>query len=123
MQLIANENFPLNSVKILRNLGHDIAAISEDSPGITDVAVLEKAIRERRIILTFDRDYGELIFKKGLPSPPGIIFFRFIPKSPEEPAECLNLLLQISELTLEGKFSVVDQDKVRQRSLPSSVKK
>jgi predicted nuclease of predicted toxin-antitoxin system len=53
MQLLANENFPLVSVQLLRQAGYDIASITEDSPGIEDPEVLARAVDEQRIILTF----------------------------------------------------------------------
>ena len=86
MRFLANENFPLRSVNRLREAGYDIASITEDSPGVTDSEVLARAADEERIILTFDRDYGELIYRLRMPSPiviartlllnllPGILF-------------------------------------------------
>ncbi len=79
MQLLANENFPLVSVQLLRQAGYEIASITEDSPGIEDPEVLARAVDEQRIILTFDRDYGELIYRFRLPPPKGVIYLRFRP--------------------------------------------
>jgi predicted nuclease of predicted toxin-antitoxin system len=53
MQFLANENFPLLSIKILRGAGHDIISVLEDTPGAKDIEVLSRAQRETRIILTF----------------------------------------------------------------------
>ncbi len=64
MKLLANENFPLRSVSYLREKGFDIKAIGVESPSIKDREVMEIAMREDRLILTFDRDYGELIFRQ-----------------------------------------------------------
>ena len=75
-KLLANENFPLKSVKTLINEGYDIKSISLEFPGITDHEVIKIAQVEERIILTFDRDYGELVFKHGFCPPAGIIYFR-----------------------------------------------
>ena len=61
MKLLSNENFPLSSVKILQNAGYDIISVGIDFAGILDSEVIEMAIREHRTIITFDRDYGELI--------------------------------------------------------------
>ena len=62
-KLLANENFPLDSVKFLRQLGYDVCAIGENNKSITDKDVMALAHKELRLILTFDQDYGELIFK------------------------------------------------------------
>jgi predicted nuclease of predicted toxin-antitoxin system len=72
MQLIADENFPLISIRLLRQAGYDISSVTEDSSGIEDTEVLARAVNEQRIILTFDRDYGELIYRFRLPAPKGV---------------------------------------------------
>ena len=61
MQFLANENFPKASVIKLRDANYNVAYGSEDAPGAKDYEVLAGAVDEKRIILTFDRDYGELI--------------------------------------------------------------
>jgi predicted nuclease of predicted toxin-antitoxin system len=118
MKLLANENFPLPSVKFIRQAGYDIVSITEDSPGIEDIEVLTRAANEQRMILTFDRDYGELIYRLRKPSPKGIIYMRFRPHTPEEPATIWLNLLQTEGLQFEGRFTVVERDQIRQRPLP-----
>ena len=117
MIFLANENVPLKSIHMLKEAGYDVAAITEDSPGIRDEEVLNRAANEKRIILTFDRDYGELIYKKKLSVPSGVVYFRFVPISPEETAETLFNLMEISNIILEGKFTVVERERIRQRPL------
>jgi predicted nuclease of predicted toxin-antitoxin system len=118
MQLLANENFPLVSVQLLRQANYDVASITEDSPGIEDPEVLARAVDEQRIILTFDRDYGELIYRFRLPPPKAVIYLRFRPHTPEEPAAILLNLFQTEELQIEGWFTIVERDRIRQRLLP-----
>jgi hypothetical protein len=55
MRFLANENFPLLSVRILRQAELEVASVTEDSPGIEDSEVLARAADEERVILTFDR--------------------------------------------------------------------
>ena len=123
MRFLANENFPLPSVRQLRFVGYDVASITEDSPGIEDTEVLARAVDEQRVILTFDSDYGELIYRLRLPSPMGVIYLRFRPHTPEEPATLLLNLLQIEELQFEERFTVVDSSSIRQRPLPQLLPK
>ncbi len=118
MRFLANENFPLTSVNRLRELGYDIASVIEDSRGATDAEVLARAATEERIILTFDRDYGELIYRLRLPSPRGVVYFRYVPLTPEEPAQNLLHLLNLEGVSLEGMFTVLERTQVRQRPLP-----
>jgi predicted nuclease of predicted toxin-antitoxin system len=118
MRFLANENFPVYSVHWLRRSGHDVAAVIEDSPGASDGDVLQRAVLERRIILTFDRDYGELVYRRARLAPAGVVYFRFNPLSPEEPAECLLQLLSVQGLSLQDRFTVAERGRVRQRPLP-----
>jgi predicted nuclease of predicted toxin-antitoxin system len=118
MRFLANENFPLPSVRLLRQAGYDVASMTEDSPGMEDSEVLTRATDKQRVILTFDRDYGELIYRLRLPSPTGVMYLRFRPHTPEEPAQLLLNLLQTEGLQFEGWFTVVERDQIRQRPLP-----
>jgi predicted nuclease of predicted toxin-antitoxin system len=114
---LANENIPLASINILRQYGLSITAIIEQYRGISDQQVLQLAHKNKEIIITFDRDYGELIYKRNFLRPHGLIYLRFIPQYPEEPAEYLIKLLTLKNCTLENMFTVVERDKVRQRPL------
>jgi predicted nuclease of predicted toxin-antitoxin system len=118
MWFLANENFPLPSVRLLRQAGYDVASVTEDSPGIEDSEVLTRAANEQRVVITFDRDYGELIYRLRLPSPTGVLYLRFRPHTPEEPAILLLNLLQTKGLQFGGQFTVIERDQIRQRPLP-----
>ncbi len=89
MKLLANENFPAPAVLLLRSLGYDITAIGEDYPGVSDEYVMNIAIAEQRTIITFDRDYGELIYKYHYKPQKGVIYLRL---EQYEPAEMGNLI-------------------------------
>jgi len=114
-KFLANENFPRSSLLVLRAAGWDISSIAEDCPGMADRMVLEQAYRESRIIVTFDADYGELVFHRNVQAPPSIIYLRFIPKSGDEAAKViLDLVAQHGEY-LNGFFFTVDRTLVRKR--------
>jgi predicted nuclease of predicted toxin-antitoxin system len=118
MRFLANENFPMMSVVRLRDAGYDVAYGSEDAPGAEDSIVLERAVHEEIIILTFDGDYGELIYRLRMSVPKGIVYFRYLPATPEEPAQDLLHLLSVERLVLEGYFTVFERTQLRQRPLP-----
>ena len=82
MRFLANENFPFPSIRLLRESNFYVSSICEDRPGITDSEVIQIAIKEQLIILTFDKDYGELIFRSGVINPPAVVFFRYKGLSP-----------------------------------------
>jgi predicted nuclease of predicted toxin-antitoxin system len=119
MRFLADENFPLDSVRRLRDEGHDVLAAAESLPGSRDEAVLSLAAREGRVLLTFDRDYGELIYRRELPAPLGVVYLRFIPQGSQQPAEIVLGLEEIEDMRLDGLYTVVDPPKIRQRPLPS----
>lgn len=69
-------------------------------------------------MLTFDRDYGSLLYARGSQPPEGVVYFRFAPSSPEEPAEYLLALVERFGPSLVGTLTVAERDRVRQRPLP-----
>jgi len=116
-RLLANENFPAPSVRYLRERGYDVAAVFEGRGGLIDCEVLALAEAEQRWIVTFDRDYGELIFARGLAAPPAIILFRMRSYRLDAPGRLVAGLLE-SGSELEGHFIVVDEGGPRKRPLP-----
>ncbi len=112
---LANENFPKPSVTTLRNYGFIVKFIAEDSPGISDNEVIEIANKLNYIILTFDKDYGELIFKHSKENPPAVIFFREKGNNPNFPGELLVSLLNSSNIQFSNAFTVIETNNIRQR--------
>jgi predicted nuclease of predicted toxin-antitoxin system len=117
MQLLADENFPRASVLRLRVERESVEWVAEFSPGLSDTEVLAHARERHQVLLTFDRDFGELIYRQAAPAPAGVVHFRFIPTTPEEPAVVLRQLLAVKGLDLIGRYTVVERDRVRQRPL------
>lgn len=117
MIFLANENFPKASVIFLRKKGFDILSIGEDSPSISDEEVMKIAIKTQRTILTFDRDYGELIFKHKNKPHEGVIYFRISDFYPEEPAKILIKLLEKKDIQINGYFTVLTREFLRQRKI------
>ena len=116
MKLLANENIPLASSEYLLTEGHDILHVGNINPSITDREVINWAIQEDRIILTFDRDYGTLVFKDGL-KPPGVIYLRLVNFSPQYPGIFVQSLIQGNTFSFEGNFTVASEENIRQRRI------
>lgn len=116
--LLANENFPAPAIRKLRAAGVDVVAVSEAMPAITDKEVMEFARREQRWIVTFDRDYGDLIFREGLLPPPAILYFRQEPYPPDRPADLV--LAMISEpQQVQGCMVVISERSIRRKHFPT----
>ena len=117
MDFLANENFPLLSAQLLREAGHRVVSVIQEAPGSKDEDILKLAHVERLIVLTFDRDYGELICRYLALPPAGVVYFRFAPATPSEPAEIFLNLVDRADLSLIGRFTIVERGRVRQRSI------
>lgn len=115
MRFLANENFPYPSIRLIREQGYEVISISETNSGWDDRRVLAQAVAEQLVILTFDRDYGELIFRHRLETPPAVIYFRRKGEGPEDAAFMLLEVLNKTEVL--NHFTVVDEDGIRQRRL------
>ncbi len=111
---LVNENFPAPSVAIMRASGHDVLSIAESHSGDDDIEVLALARKEGRWLVTFDQDYGELLFARHYAPPPAVILLRVPSYRPEEPAVWLEHLLREPNGLL-GKFTVLTGTTVRSR--------
>ena len=115
--LLANENFPAAAIRKLRAAGMDVVAVIETMRSASDREVMAYARREQRWIITFDRDYGDLIFREGLLPPPAILYFRQEPYPPERPADIVLAMLAKPQ-QLEGCMVVISQQNIRRRRFP-----
>lgn len=74
---------PGSVVTELRARGHDVFSVKESMRGADDVAVLARAQAEVRIVITQDKDFGELAYRIGLPAGCGVILFRLAGNDPD----------------------------------------
>src|SRR5258707_7461184 len=65
MNFLADESCAGPVVRALREAGHDVVAIAEVARGATDQQVLERALNEKRVLITEDRDFGQLVYARG----------------------------------------------------------
>lgn len=86
-----------------------------ENPSIKDSEVMDIAIREKRLILTFDRDYGELIFKHNYKPEKGVIYLRLNEFLPDYPGRLIENLLSNADLNFDTALTVVDNRGIRQR--------
>src|SRR5437660_11784308 len=116
MRFLANENFPGDAVAALVRAGHDIVWVHTAAPGSKDEDILAWAVRDGRVLLTFDQDFGELAWRVGLPATSGIVLFR-LPMPPAAGAGAI-LAARIDERTdRAGHFTVIEPGRIRMRWL------
>ena len=117
MRYLANENIPLHTVSELRKEGVDISSV-QACPGCEDKKVMELGYNENRILITFDKDFGELVFKMKTPTR-GVILLRYTPKNPEYITQRLKALPIPPKMDFENHFCTVTEEKVRLVKLSS----
>ncbi len=116
-KFLANENVPGEVVEAARLAGHDLAWIAELSPGADDDDVLATALAQSRVLVTFDKDFGEMAFRQGQKATCGIILCRPRTRSPAYLVQFVVAVLGQS-VTWEGNFSVAQEGRMRVAPLP-----
>lgn len=111
MKLLADENIPLKAVEDLRGRGIDVISVLSVARGLKDEEVLSVANRQGRVLVTFDKDFGGLVFKAKVKIK-GLILLRFTPRTPEDVSLKIKGLIDAS-IPIENHFVIVAEDRVR----------
>jgi predicted nuclease of predicted toxin-antitoxin system len=88
VKYLADENFPFPALAALRNFGYDVSSIAEEYAGSSDEVVAGICDHEARVLLTFDKDFGEMVIARGLSAGSSVVLFRISP----EPAALVEVL-------------------------------
>ena len=112
MNFLADESCVGPVVRALREAGHDVVAIAEVESGATDEQVLERALKEKRVLITEDLDFGRLVYARGR-STAGVLLVRFHNRA--RSAKTATVLDAVAKLgsRLQGAFAVVEPGQVR----------
>lgn len=89
-------------------------SILESYPGISDKEVVRIALENELIILTFDRDYGEIVFRYSDDKKPAVIYFKEKIQTPMASAEALIGLIK-EGISFEHRFTVLEHSTLRQK--------
>ncbi|TDI45841.1 MAG: hypothetical protein E2P02_06415 [Acidobacteria bacterium] len=119
MRIIANENVSASVIAGLRAAGDDVLSVRESMRGQSNDAVLARARAERRLVLTHDKDFGELVFRFFLSAPGGVVLQRLAGSDPDSDNRRAIEARQ-SRTDWAGHFSVVTDDRIRMRALPAA---
>jgi predicted nuclease of predicted toxin-antitoxin system len=114
MILLADESVDFPIVDRLRGDGHSVAYVAEVSPSISDDAVLQQANSQGALLLTADKDFGELVFRHNRIHG-GVILIRLLGMLAEIKAEIVAETLRDRESELPGAFTVISPGMVRIR--------
>ena len=114
MNLLADESVDRQIVERLRSEGHEVIYVAEVEQGITDDVVLSKANETGSLLLTTDKDFGELIFRRRLLNS-GVVLVRLAGLLPETKEVVVATVLRERENELRQSFSVISPGRVRIR--------
>jgi predicted nuclease of predicted toxin-antitoxin system len=118
LKFLADECCDIGLVASLRNEGYDVSYVLENKAGISDDEVLLDAFNDERILLTEDKDFGELVYRFKKPSN-GIVLIRIDVKERHMKWPRLKMLIERYGDRLPGHFVVIDKEKFRFRPLSS----
>jgi len=117
VRLLADENFPGLIVVWLRNQGHDVLFAAESRSGSSDVDLLTEAKADGLVILTEDKDFGDLIFR-DMRGSHGVGLLRMEQLSVPLRLSRLQVVWPAVETAMPGSFLVVTEKHMRRRLLP-----
>lgn len=115
MRLLADENIDKPVVERLRKEGHEVAYILEMKRGIGDAEIIQRANDAQAVLLTSDKDFGELVFRQGSVHH-GVLLIRLAGLSPRRKAEVVAGGVRAHEKELAGNFTVITAGAVRIRT-------
>lgn len=114
MNLLADESVDGQIVGLLRRSGHTVRYVAEMEPGIADTLVLDLANQHSSLLLTADKDFGELVFRQHRLAP-GIVLIRLAGMPPDDKASLVASVIDRHAAELPGAFTVVTPRLVRIR--------
>ena len=120
MTLVADENIDGPIVHRLRELGHAVVWIAEIDPAIKDPEVLKRAFSAKSLLLTKDKDFGDLVFRMRFDST-GVLLLRMQSFDLMTIAERIDILLRSTTADLTQKFSVMTDANIRIKPLPKTM--
>jgi len=122
LRFLADESCDRAVVRVLRAEGYDVLAVSEVAQRSDDRELIEQAHREKRILLTEDKDFGWLVFVSRAESA-GVILLRFPGDARQTMARAVQRLVQEQGEQLEGVFVVVQPGHVRVSRKPQRIER
>jgi predicted nuclease of predicted toxin-antitoxin system len=117
MVLLFDENFPKPVVDQIRAKGFTAHSVVEECAGAPDESVLAYAVKLNAWLISFDLDFGELVFRKGSATPPCVVIFRVKSFQPIEVVQALLELLKTPEI-FKNNLVIWTRERVRFRPLP-----
>ena len=118
MNFVADESVDRQIVESLRRQGYNVWYIEEISPSISDKEVLALANKHDALLITSDKDFGELVFRQNLISY-GVILIRLFGEPAELKGNIVTSSISKQFIEMKGNFTVIGPKRVRIRKIES----
>jgi predicted nuclease of predicted toxin-antitoxin system len=112
VRLVADENCDFSIVLELRAAGYDVVSITEKMPGADDQTVIDFARSERRLLLTEDKDFGQLVFAAAKENS-GVILIRYPASARSALISAILKFLSENAESLYSRFVVLEPGRAR----------
>lgn len=116
MRWLADECVAASLVAFLRTQGHDVLYVAETTAGLSDMDVIALALREKRLLLTEDKDFGDLVFRRER-LVPGVVLMRIGAETPITKAARLAATVERYGEGLVGRYTVIEEGRFRSRPM------
>lgn len=114
MRFLVDESAGAAIATLLRELGHDVVAVAEEMAEADDHAILARAAQDARIVVTNDKDFGELIFRSGQ-AHAGVVLLRLRDERSTSRARVMRAVLAQRADSLPNQFVVASESQIRVR--------
>lgn len=120
MEIVADDGVGQPTIDRLRSDGHDVWYVREQHRGIADASVVQCATTQQRLLLTRDKVFGELVMRRIVIAPCGVVLYR-LPRFPggRTQEDIISEVFATYSLQLVSKFTVIEQNSICIRDLPS----
>lgn len=113
MRFLVDESTGKRLATLLKNEGYDVLFVGDVTPSAPDEKIIRRTEEDNRILITDDKDFGELVFKLGRPTK-GIILLRIV-TVPERRIKALIKLLKTYDV--QNRFTVLEEEAIRSRKI------
>jgi predicted nuclease of predicted toxin-antitoxin system len=116
IKFLADESCDFMIVRTLRSSDYDVLSVAESFPSISDKQVIDHAIKDERILLTEDKDFGEWVFAHGK-KVSGVVLIRFPGNARSQLCKEMMVLVEVHSIELKESFTVLEPGRARLRKI------
>lgn len=115
LKILADESVDYRIIVSLRDIGYTITSVVDSQPGLSDYEIVKWAQKDKLLILTEDRDFGELVFSQKMKT--GVLYLRYHHSKWQSISKICQAVIEKYMDELYSRFTVVTEKKIRTREI------